>query len=155
MMAGYTLIHNQKNKQRYNRRKPTLSSFIFLKITCKEIKKLSLDRIFKALVSLGLSETDSKVYVYLALKGPMKTGNIVDDLKMSTQQIHRSLKYLQDKGIVFADSTSRGVFSALLFEKALKLLIDTEKTKNQILQETKEALLSDFKTATKKNSTDS
>jgi sugar-specific transcriptional regulator TrmB len=95
------------------------------------------------------------VYVYLALKGPMKTGNIVDDLKMSTQQIHRSLKYLQDKGIVFADSKSQGVFSALVFEKALKLLIETEKTKNQILQDTKEALLSDFKTATKKNSTDS
>ena len=116
---------------------------------------MSLERIFKALTSLGLSETDSRVYVYLALKGPMKTGNIVDDLKMSTQQIHRSLKCLQDKGIVFADSKSRGVFSALVFEKALKLLIETEKTKTQILQETKEALLSDFKTATEKNSTDS
>jgi sugar-specific transcriptional regulator TrmB len=121
----------------------------------KEVKKLSLERIFKALVSLGLSEHDARVYVYLALKGPTKTGNIVNDLKMSRQQIYRSLEYLQDKGIVFADSTSRGVFSALLFEKALKLLIDTEKTKNQILQDTKEVLLSDFKTATKKNSADS
>jgi sugar-specific transcriptional regulator TrmB len=120
-----------------------------------EVKKLSLERIFKALVSLGLSERDAQVYVYLALKGPTKTGSIVDNLKMSGQQIHRSLKYLQDKGIVFADSKSRGVFSALAFEKALKLLIETEKTKNQILQDTKEALLSDFKTATKKNSANS
>jgi predicted transcriptional regulator len=155
MMAGYTLIHNQKNKQRYNRRKPTLSSFIFLKITCKEIKKLSLERIFKALVSLGLSKHDARVYVYLALKGPTKAGSIVDNLRMSRSQIHRSLKHLQDKGVVFADSKSRGVFSALLFEEALKLLIETEKTKTQILQETKEALLSDFKIAIKKNSTDS
>jgi sugar-specific transcriptional regulator TrmB len=116
---------------------------------------MSRERIFKALTSLGLSESDARVYILLALKGPTKTGNIVNDLKMSRQQIYRSLKYLQDKGIVFADSTNRGVFSALAFEKALKLLIDTEKTKNQILQDTKEALLSDFKTATKKNSTDS
>jgi sugar-specific transcriptional regulator TrmB len=116
---------------------------------------MSLERIFKALTSLGLSESDARVYIFLALKGPTKTGNIVNDLKMSRQQIYRSLKYLQGKGIVFADSTGRGVFSALLFEKALELLIETEKTKNQILQDTKEALLSDFKTATKKNSTDS
>jgi sugar-specific transcriptional regulator TrmB len=120
-----------------------------------EVKKLSLERIFKALVSLGLSERDAQVYVYLALKGPTEAGSIVDNLKMSRQQIHRSLKYLQDKGIVFADSTSRGVFSALAFEKALELLIETEKTKTQILQDTKEVILSDFKTATKKNSTDS
>jgi sugar-specific transcriptional regulator TrmB len=116
---------------------------------------MSLERIFKALTSLGLSESDARVYIFLALKGPTKTGNIVTDLKMSRQQIYRSLRYLQGKGIVFADSTSRGVFSALVFEKALKLLIENEKTKNQILQDTKEALLLDFKTAIKKNSTDS
>ena len=62
---------------------------------------------------------------------------------------------MQDKDIVFTVSKSRGVFSALLFEQALKLLIETEKTKTQILRDTKEVLLSDFKTATKKNSTDS
>ena len=117
--------------------------------------KLSLERIFKALASLGLSETDVRVYVYLALKGPNKAGNIVDNLKISGTQIHLSLQNLQDKGVVFADSKNRGVFSALLFEKALKLLIETEKTKTQIMQDTKEALLSDFKTATKKNSINS
>ena len=114
---------------------------------------MSLKRVFKALVSVGLSETDARVYVYLALKGPTKAGNIVNNLKMSRQQIYRSLKCLQDKGVVFADSKSRGVFSALFFEEALKLLIETEKTKTQILQDTKEALLSDFKTAIKRNST--
>ena len=121
----------------------------------KEVKKLSLERVFKALTSLGLSECDARVYVYLALKGPTEAGSIVDNLKMSRQQIYSSLKYLQDKGVVFADSKRRGVFSALFFEEALKLLIETEKTKTQILQETKEALLSDFKTAIKKNSADS
>jgi sugar-specific transcriptional regulator TrmB len=115
-----------------------------------EVKKLSLGRIFKALVSLGLSERDAQVYVYLALKGPTKTGNMVDNLKMSGQQIYRSLKYLQGKGIVFADSTRRGVFSALAFEKALKMLIETEKEKTEILQETKKSILQDWKTSTKK-----
>jgi sugar-specific transcriptional regulator TrmB len=110
-----------------------------------------LDRVFKALVSVGLSESDARVYMYLALKGPKKAGSIIDNLKMSKQQIRRSLKHLQDKGIVFIDIENQGVFSALIFEKALKLLIETEKTKTQILQDTKEALLSDFKIATKRN----
>ena len=116
----------------------------------KEVKKLSLGRIFKALVSLGLSERDAQVYVYLALKGPTKTGNIVNDLKMSRQQIHRSLKFLQDKRIVFADRKNQDVFSALLFEKALELLIETEEEKTEILQETKKSILQDWKTSTKK-----
>jgi hypothetical protein len=49
-----------------------------------------------------------------------------------------------------ADVDVKGVFSALLFEKALELLIEAEKTQAQILQETKETLLSDWKTTTKK-----
>ena len=102
-----------------------------------------MERVFKALVSVGLSETDARVYVYLALKGPDKAGSIVDNLKMNKQQIYRSLKHLQDKRIVFADRKNQGVFSALLFEKALELLIETEKEKTEILKETKKTF---FKT---------
>jgi hypothetical protein len=51
---------------------------------------------------------------------------------------------------VFADSTNRGVFSALAFEKALKLLIETEKERTEILQETKKSILQDWKTSTRK-----
>jgi sugar-specific transcriptional regulator TrmB len=116
----------------------------------KEVKKLSLERVFKALTSLGLSESDARVYIFLALKGPTKTGNIVNDLKMSRQQIHRSLKFLRDKRIVFADRKNQDVFSALLFEKALELLIETEEEKTEILQETKKSILQDWKTSTKK-----
>jgi sugar-specific transcriptional regulator TrmB len=116
----------------------------------KEVKKLSLERVFKALTSLGLSESDARVYMFLALKGPTKTGNIVNDLKMSRRQIHRSLKFLQDKHIVFADRKNEDVFSALLFEKALELLIETEEEKTEILQETKKSILQDWKTSTKK-----
>ena len=111
---------------------------------------MSRERIFKALTSLGLSESDARVYIFLALKGPTKTGNIVNDLKMSRQQIHRSLKFLQDKRIVFADRKNQDVFSALLFEKALELLIETEEEKTEILQETKKSILQDWKTSTKK-----
>ena len=112
---------------------------------------MSLERVFKALLSVGLSESDAQVYMYLALKGPKKAGSILDHLKMSRQQIRRSLEHLQDKGIVFADAEDQGVFSALLFEKALALLIEREKEKTEILKKNKESLLQDWKTSTKKN----
>jgi sugar-specific transcriptional regulator TrmB len=112
---------------------------------------LSLERVFKALVSLGLSQTDARVYMFLALKGPKKAKVLVDNLKLSRQQIHRSLKHLQGKGIIVADVDRQGAFSALLFEKALELLIETEKAQTQILQETKETALSEWKTMRRGN----
>ena len=112
-----------------------------------EVNKLSLERIFKALVSLDLSQIDAKVYMFLALAGPKKTLNIVNNLKISKQQISQSLISLQKRGIIFGDLENQNEFSALPFEKALELLIKTEKVKTQILQETKKTLLSDRKTS--------
>jgi sugar-specific transcriptional regulator TrmB len=126
-----------------------ISSF-FLFQNLKEVNKLSLERIFKALLSLDLSHIDAKVYMILALAGPMKKLSIVNDLKINKQQISQSLVNLQNKGMIFPDLENHNEFSALPFEKALELLIKTEKAKTQILTETKESLLSDWKTSTNK-----
>jgi sugar-specific transcriptional regulator TrmB len=106
---------------------------------------LSLERIFKALVRIGLSQIEARVYIFLALKGPEKAVSIVKNLKISKQQIYRSLKHLQDKGIIVSDPESKNSFSALPFEEALKLLIRKEKEQNEIMQRT---LLSTWKTKT-------
>jgi len=110
---------------------------------------LSLERIFKALVSLGLSQTDARVYIFLALKGPEKALSIVKNLKISKQQIYQSLKHLQDKGIIVSDPESKNSFSALPFEEALKSLIRKEKEQTKMMQKT---LISTWKTMKKKNS---
>ena len=107
---------------------------------------MSLERIFKALVSLGLSQTDARVYIFLALKGPKKARNIVDNLKINKQQIIHSLENLQNKGIIIADLDKKNTFSALPFEEALELLIKMEKEQAQAIQESKEELLASWKT---------
>jgi len=109
---------------------------------------LSLQRVFKTLVSLDLSHIDAKVYMILALTGPKKKLSIVNDLKINKQQISQSLVNLQNRGIILTDLKNKNEFVALPFEKALELLIKTEKAKTQILQETKKTLLSDWKTST-------
>ena len=83
--------------------------------------------------------------MFLALLGPKNTLSIVNNLKISKQQISRSLRKLQERGIIFGDLCNQNEFSALPFEKALDLLIKTEKVKTQILQETRQPLLSDWK----------
>jgi len=108
--------------------------------------RLSLERIFKALTSLGLSESDARVYMFLALKGPKKPDKIVDKLKISNKQIIQSLKNLENKGIV-TDIDSQKGYSALPFEKALKLLIKAEKEKIIISEEN---LISNFKSMRKR-----
>jgi len=100
-------------------------------------------------VSLGLSQTDARVYIFLALKGPEKALSIVKNLKISKQQIYQSLKHLQDKGIIVSDPESKNSFSALPFEEALKSLIRKEKEQTKMMQKT---LISTWKTMKKKNS---
>ena len=110
---------------------------------------MSLERIFKTLVSLGLSEPDARVYIFLALKGPKETNSIVNNLKINKQQIIQSLRNLQNKDIIVVDIEKHNTFSALPFEEALKLLIKTEKEQTKIK---KENLLLNWKTMLTKNS---
>ena len=110
---------------------------------------MSLERVFKALVSLGLSQTDARVYIFLALKGPEKAASIVKKLKISKQQIYRSLLYLQDNGVIVANDERKSSFSALPFEEALKSLIMKEKEQTSKMENT---LISTWKTIVKKNS---
>jgi len=80
------------------------------------------------------------------------TGKIVDDLKLSKQQIVRSLGNLQDKGIIVLDPESKNSFSALPFEETLKSLITKEKDQTKMKQK---KLLLNWKAMIKKNSTNS
>jgi sugar-specific transcriptional regulator TrmB len=88
---------------------------------------LSLERIFEALVDLGLSEPDARVYIFLALNGPKDAKFLIERLKISQQQILQSLTNLQNKEIILTNNKTRKIFSALSFEKTLKLLIEMKK----------------------------
>ena len=140
--------HNSKHICRYHSQNcHSLIYFLFFFVFQElvEVNELSLERVFKALLSLDLSQNDAKVYMFIALTGRKNTLNIVNNLKISKQQISQSLTNLQNRGIIFTDRKNQNEFSALPFEKALELLIKTEKAKTQILRETKKILLSDWK----------
>lgn len=109
----------------------------------------------KTLVTLGFTETDAKVYVYLATEGPKKASDTAEALRIYKQQLYRSLKKLQSKGIINASPEYPTRFSAVLFEKVLDFLIKAKMEQQQALQESKEELLSTWRSITKKDSPDS
>jgi sugar-specific transcriptional regulator TrmB len=113
---------------------------------------LSLERVIKALIDLGLSRADAKVYVYLAKKGPSEIVNLTNALKFSKQKLRRSIKNLQNKGIVTGSLKGNALFSALPFEQTIDLLIEIKTEQAQIIQESKEELLSSWRKMTKEQS---
>jgi predicted transcriptional regulator len=98
-------------------------------------------RVLDALVSLGLSQTDAKVYIYLASKGPRDAENIAEALGTQECLLREALENLKRKGIVTFSSKQSKLFFALSFNKALDMLIkahakwtrEIEKSKNEIL----------------------
>jgi len=113
---------------------------------------LSLERILKALVSLGLSQTDAEVYIYLATEGPTKARNITNSLTINERQVYRSLKRLQNKGITIADGERPFEFSAVPFEDVLDLLMEIKKEQAQALQESRKEFLSSWRKIVEENS---
>ncbi|MFX1301032.1 MAG: helix-turn-helix domain-containing protein [Promethearchaeota archaeon] len=100
---------------------------------------MSLERVIKALIGLGLSRSDAEIYVYLAKKGPNKVVALEVALNYDRKKLHTSLKTLQTRGLVAKEHTT---FSALPFEEALDLLIKMEKERAKAVQESREELLS-------------
>ena len=103
---------------------------------------MSLERIFKALIDLGLSETDAQVYIYLATKGPAKARNIIHNLTITERQTYHSLKRLQNRSIIIANDKHPIEFSALPFEEVLDMLIEMKQEQAQAIKKRRKELLS-------------
>ncbi len=103
---------------------------------------MSLERVLRALEGLGLERVDAEVYVYLAKKGPQKGLDVAGALKIRKQQLHSILRNLQTKGVVTASSERPALFSAVLFEKALEVLVEANMEQAKVIKESKEELFS-------------
>ena len=99
---------------------------------------------------LGLSQTDAKVYIYLATNGPNKARAIVDYLKINRGQVYKSLRRLQNKGATISSNEHPIKFSAVPFEDLLDMLMKIKKEQAKILRDCKEELISEFRIEKKK-----
>ena len=116
---------------------------------------MSKDWMLKTLVGLGLTDLDAEVYVFLVTNGPQEAKNIAIALRLYRQQLYRSLKNLQSKGIVAASHERPALFSAVLFERVLDLFLKVRMEQQKTLQESKEEILSTWRSIIKKDFADS
>lgn len=108
------------------------------------------EELLRILVDLGIKRLDAEVYLYLATKGPKKGRAVYSELKINKMQLYRSLKELQNRGMVNSSSEYPARFSAVLFDKFLDLLIQAKKEQAKSLQESKKMLLSTWRSITRK-----
>jgi sugar-specific transcriptional regulator TrmB len=99
----------------------------------------------KTLESFGLSRTDAEVYVYLAKNGSRKAPELANALQITKQQLYPSLKKLKNKGIVTVSRERPALFSAIVFEKVLELLITIKVEQAKAIKETKKELLNSWR----------
>ena len=114
---------------------------------------MSLERVLSILENFGLAKTDAEVYVYLAKKGPKRETDLSSAFKLNEQQLYSSLKNLQSKGIITATVEKSALFSAVAFERVLDLLVKANIEQAQAINETKEELLTRWRSVTKRNDT--
>jgi sugar-specific transcriptional regulator TrmB len=105
----------------------------------------------KTLTSLGFTQTDAQVYVFLTTEGPRKAKDIAEALNLNRSQLYHTLKTLQSKNVLKASPEYPTRFSAVLFEKVLDQLAKTKKEQQKALQESKEELVSTWRAITKKD----
>ena len=116
---------------------------------------MSEDEVLKTLGSLGLTRMDSQIYICLAKKGPQKGIELSRVSKVKKQQLYRSLKGLQSKGIVYASLEHPARFSAVPFDRVVDLSIKAKMAEAQLIQEKKEEILKSWQSIPVGETTDS
>ncbi len=103
---------------------------------------MSHQRVLNALASFGLSQTDAKVYIHLATRGPQEAENIAEALRIQEDLLCKALENLKNKGLVTFTSKQSTLFFALSFKKALDLLVKEHTKEAQELERSKDETLS-------------
>jgi sugar-specific transcriptional regulator TrmB len=99
----------------------------------------------QALVKLGFTETEAKVYVQLTTEGPQSSSDITKALNLHMRQICNSLKKMQSRGFVEANHKYQTPFVAVPFEKVLDLLIKDNIEQAKYVMKSKKELLSSWR----------
>jgi sugar-specific transcriptional regulator TrmB len=102
----------------------------------------SLEAIENALVKLGLSKNEIRVYVYLARTGMLKASEISEVITLHRTETYRILRDLEKMGLVSSVFEKPLKFVATPFEKTLDILIESKKLRLQLMERKKNDLVS-------------
>jgi len=92
------------------------------------------------LMELGLTQNESRVYIYLSKNGFTKARDIAKNQELPRTQTYHLLTALHNKGIVSVISGTPTKFKGVEFEKALDILINNELKRIEELQLMRDSL---------------
>ena len=113
---------------------------------------MSKERIVKALEQLGLSNTDTQIFLFLAKNGPHEMREIALALNLHEKKVHTSLKDLQGKSIIKASIQHPLEFMAVPFKEVIDLFIEIKREQAKAIQKNKEELISNWRKVMKEKS---
>jgi sugar-specific transcriptional regulator TrmB len=123
-------------------------------ILTREQTKLDQEPAVKMLIELGLTPIDARVYLLLEKKGPKKGKELLIALKINRQQLYRSLKNLESKGIVNSTIERPAQFSSIPSQQVLDMVIKNKVNEASQLQHRRAEILSILKLAEIRERTD-
>jgi len=103
---------------------------------------LSEGEVLKVLHELGLSKRESEVYFFLSQHGMQQVASISTRLKIERVQTYRTLRNLQEKGVIEATLEAPTRFAAIPFETLLDSLVKTKKAEASTLEAKRTELMS-------------
>jgi sugar-specific transcriptional regulator TrmB len=106
--------------------------------------EMSQEKVLKTLVSLGLTQWEAKVYIFLSKRGSTRAKDATRVLKLSKQRLYPILKSLKSKGIVNSTIERPARFEAVPFEKLLDSFLKAKIDQAQRIQKNKSELLEDW-----------
>jgi sugar-specific transcriptional regulator TrmB len=110
---------------------------------------LSQEAVKNALKNFGLTEKEAEVYIFLAKRGALKSGQISKQLKKNKGQVYRILSNLKKKGVVEATLEFPTRFVAVPLEKTINAFIKSRREEISLVERTKQDLLRDWEKISK------
>ncbi|MEX0863031.1 TrmB family transcriptional regulator [Nitrosopumilus sp.] len=102
--------------------------------------KLSVEKVQTELLQYGLTSNQSKVFIYLGKYGAKTAPEVCRALKLPRTETYHLLSALQNKGIVSATFQHPIQFTALPLDKAIWILVNSEKERVKTLEQMEEGL---------------
>ncbi len=97
--------------------------------------KLGIEKITSDLTSFGLTKSQAKVFIFLGKYGSKTSPQVCKDLKLPRTETYTILNILTNRGIIVTEFSHPTKFSALEIDKAISILIKSEQTKVNMLEE--------------------
>lgn len=112
--------------------------------------KLDEKRLYDILRELGLSKKQADIYMFLSRRGPQKANTVATHLNIDRAQIYRSLKILQEKGILELTIEAPTRYIAVPIEPLIESYIKGKKNEVTSLEVEKTELINYFKSISTK-----